>query len=304
MKRVVKWGGGAVGGVVVLALVVIGGAFAVTGSHQRVTYEIEPLPLETTGAAEEGELLALGERLFLVRGCADCHARDLGGSIMVDDPVVGRLRGSNLTGGAGGVAGAYSEADWVRAIRHGVGPDGKALLFMPSHEFFPIGDGDLSAMIAYIESAPPVDRVLPPNRLGPLAVILYSTGKMPLLPARLIDHEADRPAAPPPGPTREYGAYLATGCVGCHGDNYSGGPIPGAPPDMPVPTNITPDRKTGIGSWSRADFLRLMREGTRPNGEQVDPFMPVEFMKEFTDTELEALWYYLRSLEPRPFGGR
>lgn len=137
-----------------------------------------------------------------------------------------------------------------------------------------------------------------------MAALLYAMAKMPLLPARLIDHDAPRPMAPRPGPTAEYGAYLATGCIGCHGDGYSGGKIPGAPPDMPIPSNITPDAETGIGTWSHADFVRVMREGIRPNGELVNDFMPVEFTREFTDMELEAMWHYLRTVEPQPFGRR
>lgn len=303
-KRVLKWSGAGVGGLLALVLVLVAGAFAFTNSHRGLVYEVDPPSLQTTNELDDAEVLALGERLYLVRGCADCHARDLGGSIMVDDRVVGRLTATNLTTGAGGAVHEYSQEDWIRAIRHGVGRDGRPLIFMPSHEFFPIGDDDLAAMIAYMESVPPVDRELPPTRLGPLAAILYSAGKMPLLPARLIDHSAPRPTPPPPGPTAEYGAYLATGCIGCHGDNHSGGRIPGAPPDMPIPTNITPDPETGIGTWTQEDFVRLMREGIRPNGEPVDPFMPVAFMKEFTDMELEAMWLYLRTLEPRPFGRR
>jgi hypothetical protein len=72
---------------------------------------------------------------------------------------------------------AVQERDWVRAIRHGVGPDGRPLVFMPSHEFYPIGDDDLSAMITYMESVPAVDRVNPANRIGPLAALLTRRGR-------------------------------------------------------------------------------------------------------------------------------
>jgi mono/diheme cytochrome c family protein len=304
MKRTLRWAGLAGGSVVLLLLFVLGGAIGFTRSQQNRVYAFEVPPLHSTSAASSEELLALGHRLVLVRGCADCHAPDLGGGIVLEDPAVGRLVASNLTGGQGGVGAAYSEADWVRAIRHGVGPDGRALVFMPSHEFYPIGDDDLAAMIAYMRSVPPVDRVLPHTRVGPVAALLHTAGKMPLLPARMIDHLAQRPAAPNPGVTVEYGAYLATGCIGCHGAGYAGGRIPGAPPGMPVPTNITPDVDTGIGSWSLPDFVRLLREGVRPDGTEVDPFMPVQFTREFTDMELEAMWLYLQSVEPRPFGKR
>jgi mono/diheme cytochrome c family protein len=304
MKRALKWAGVAGGSLVLLGLLVLGGAVGFTQSQQNRIYEFDVAPLRPTGEASEGEILEVGRRLVLVRGCADCHTADLGGEVMIDDPAVGRLAATNLTAGEGGIAARYTDTDWVRAIRHGVGPDGRPLLFMPSHEFYPIGDDDLAAIIAYIKSVPPVDRTLPVNKVGPVAALLSAMGKMPLIPARLIDHSAPRPATPSPGATVEYGGYLATGCIGCHGDGYSGGRIPGAPPTMPIPTNITPDPETGIGSWSGADFARLMREGVRPDGTEVDPFMPVQSTKEFTDLEIEAMWMYLQSLQPKPFGRR
>jgi mono/diheme cytochrome c family protein len=304
MKRVLKWAGAAVGGLALLVLLVLGGAMGFTRSHQNQVFSIDLPPLQPTAELSAEALLEQGRRLVLVRGCADCHAPDLGGEMMLEDPAVGRLSASNLTRGEGGIASRYSDEDWVRAIRHGVGPDGRPLVFMPSHEFYPIGDDDLTAMITYMKSVPAVDRVHPANRIGPLAALLHLAGKMPLLPARMIDHKAPRPATPEPGVTVEYGAYLATGCIGCHGATYSGGKIPGTPPDMPIPTNITPDPQTGIGSWQAADFVRLMREGVRPDGSAVNPFMPVQFTKEFTDMELEALWLFLQSVEPKPFGRR
>lgn len=305
MKRFLKWGGVAVGGTVVALLLVVGGAMGFTRIHMNRTYQVEPAPLVRSDSASPAELVARGARLLRVRGCVDCHSADLGGYLMADDPAVGRLWAANLTAGAGGVAASYrEETDWVRSIRHGVGPDGKPLVFMPSHEFYPIGDDDLSAMIAAIRAAPAVDREAVAIKAGPLASLLYMTGKMPLIPAELIDHTAPRPATPVPASTPEYGAYLASGCVGCHGMTLSGGKIPGGPPGTPIPANITPDEATGIGTWSQDDFVRVLREGVRPDGRKVADFMPVALTKEFTDMELEAIWKYLRTVEPKPFGNR
>ena len=305
MKRVLKWAGISVGGTLVALLLVLGGAMGFTRSHMNRTYRVDPAPLVRSDRATAAELAARGARLLRVRGCVDCHGTDLGGSLMADDPAVGRLWAANLTRGTGGVAASYAgEKDWVRSIRHGIGPDGKPLVFMPSHEFYPIGDDDLAAMIAALRAAPPVDREDVGIRAGPLAALLYMTGRMALLPAELIDHDAPRPATPEPASTPEYGAYLSAGCVGCHGMTLSGGKIPGGPPGTPIPANITPDEETGIGSWTQEDFVRLLREGIRPDGRKVAEFMPVAFTKEFTDMELEAMWKYLRTVEPKPFGDR
>lgn len=305
MKRALKWAGLGVGGVVVLLVLVVGGAMGFTSSHVNRMYDVQPAPLVRTDSLTGEALVARGTRLLTVRGCRDCHTPDLGGGMMADDPVIGTLWAANLTSGTGGVAPDYrTETDWVRAIRHGVGPDGRPLVFMPAHEFYPIGDNDLAAMLAALRALPPVDREPMKIRTGPLAAMLFMMGKMPLLPAELIDHEAARPTTPAPGATVEYGEYLATGCEGCHGHTLSGGKIPGGPPGTPIPANLTPDMETGIGTWTQEDFVRLLRTGVRPDGGRVADFMPVNMTKEFTDMELEAIWKYLRTVEPKPFGGR
>ena len=58
-------------------------------------------------------------------------------------------------------AATFSDADWVRALRHGVGKDGKALLIMPAKNFNTLSPEDLGALIAYIKSVPAVDNVVP-----------------------------------------------------------------------------------------------------------------------------------------------
>jgi mono/diheme cytochrome c family protein len=103
--------------------------------------------------------------------------------------------------------------------------------------------------------------------------------------------------------TPEYGHYLAItgGCTGCHGSGLSGGAIPGVPPDFPKARNISP---TGIGSWSDEDFFRALREGKRPDGSTINPFMPWNDTKLMTDDEIRALLAYLRTVPPRPDGQR
>jgi mono/diheme cytochrome c family protein len=292
-----------VGGIGLLLAVAVWGVYAVSGSRFTADYEIETAPLRVAEGTNGG-LAERGEHLHIIRGCADCHGEDAGGGEFVDNGPMGLLWASNLTSGEGGVAGSYTDADWDRSIRHGVGPDGKPLIFMPSHEFWPLSDDDLAALIAFYRATPAVDRAIPEPAIGPLARVLYLTGQLLLVPAELVDHEAARPPAPSAGPTAEYGAYLATGCVGCHGPGLSGGKIVGADPSWPAAKNITPDAETGLGAWSHADFVVAMREGVRPNGSAIDPVMPIQATRRMTDVELEALYAYLMSLEPRAYGNR
>lgn len=67
------------------------------------------------------------------------------------------LPAPNLTAGKGGIGATYTDADWERAIRHGIGGDNRVLAIMPSNYFSHYSDADLAAVIAYLKTFPPVD---------------------------------------------------------------------------------------------------------------------------------------------------
>jgi mono/diheme cytochrome c family protein len=291
------------GALALVVVLMVAGVYGFSALDLNATYEVDVAPLAVTQAGTNGGLVEWGEHVAITRGCLDCHARDGGGQEFVDDAAFGRLWSSNLTPGEGGIGATYTDADWDRAIRHGVRPDGKPLIFMPSHEFWRLSDEDVASLIAYFRSIPGVDRAIPRPRPGPLARALHLAGQLKLVPAKIIDHEASRPAAPEASATVEYGEYLATGCTGCHNASYTGGKIAGGDPSWPDAANLTP-HETGIGAWTQSDFSRALREGIRPDGRPLDPSMPVAATKHMTDTELEALFAYLMTLEPKPFGER
>src|SRR6185295_11633236 len=94
--------------------------------------------------------------------------------------------------------------------------------------------------------------------------------------AEMLDHHKPLKHVPPVGPTVEYGQYLGMACRGCHGAGLSGGPVPGTPPTFKPARNIT---MAALEDWSEADFFRAVREGKRPDGAALDPFMPSRFLK-------------------------
>jgi mono/diheme cytochrome c family protein len=300
MRRALKWVGFTLGGILGIILIAAAAVYFISNARFNQVYDLALAPVSVSS---DSAMIARGRHVATVRGCVECHGDNFGGKVFINEPVIGQLWASNLTTGRGGVGGSYSEADWDRAIRHGVGPDGKPLFFMPSQEYHVLGDEDLSALVSYIKSLPPVDNEMPPSSAGPLGRVLYLTGMLPLIPAELIDHEAPRQAPPAPGPTPEYGAYLATTCMGCHGHGFSGGPIPGEPTGMD-PANLTPDPETGLGNWTEADFFRALREGVRPDGTTLLPTMPVQLTSQFTDTEISAIWAYLQTVPAQPHGNR
>ena len=198
--------------------------------------------------------------------------RKSGGEVLEDDPVFGKLVPSNLTAGKGGIGGTYTDIDYVRAIRHGVRPSGKALVLMPSEYYNKINDADLGAIIAYLKSLPPVDNELPKTKLGPLGrVITLLDGA--LVPASIIEHDAPRPRDVEPAVTADYGEYLAFICAICHADNLAGGSVPGEGGDAPLAPILTP--KGALSNWSDVEFVNVLRTGTTPAGKRLDnEYMP------------------------------
>ena len=254
-------------------------------------------------AAPNPELVARGAHLATaITKCVDCHGDDLGGTKFIEDPALGNVTASNLTTGKGGKIASYDDAALVRLLRHGIKADGTPALVMPSDEYTHLADDDLAAIIAYVRSVPAVDRELPAKNLKLVARGLL-TGRVIRHPYDAIDHAATAPATMPVGETVEYGTYIATvgGCIGCHGPGLSGGKIPGAPPEFKPAANITP---TGIGAYTEADFFKVMREGVRPGGTPVDPSMPFRLTKLMTDTEIKAVYAYLKTVPAKEYGNR
>lgn len=232
-----------------------------------------------------------GKRIFITRSCTDCHGKDLAGVTFINDLAVGTFSGSNLTAGTGGLPASHKPEDFERAIRHGVGADGRPLLLMPSTDFHNMTDEDIGNLIAYIKSADPIDKEPIPIVVGPLGRFLFSMGKLPLLvTAELIDHTEKVREKIKPALTLEYGKYISATCTGCHGQTLVGGPIPGAPPEWPVAPNIT---ASGIGKWTELEFITAMRTGKRPDGSEIRAPMPWQNFALMKDIELKSLRMYL-----------
>src|SRR5688572_669607 len=278
--RVLKVAGIVLGVVVGLVIVAVALVYALSSGRLRRTH---PRPEASVVAPNTPEAVARGRHLVeAVGSCMECHGEDLGGKVLDMGPVAAPVA-SNLTRGRGGVGASFQDADWVYAIRHGVRRDGRSLLLMPSEAYAHFTDEDLGAMIAYLKQLPPVDRELPQSKVRVLGRALLLAGQMPLLTAENIPDAPQRTAVPP-GPTAEYGHYLAgvSGCTGCHRPDLSGG-VAAGPPGTPPSANLTP---AALGSWTEADFVRLMRTGVRPDGRQISDFMPWRFLALLSDDAL------------------
>ena len=323
MKKILKFLGWSVAAIVAAAIVAYALASWVTSSRygrQWTTHEASfPIPFPLTDAeiatmrderlaGLDLEALALERAVARGRqsiesrlGCAACHGPDFGGHALVDDPVVGRWIAPNITAGQGSVTIGYTAADWDRAVRHGLRRGGLTST-MPSIDFVNLSDRELSDIVAYIRSHPPVDRDPGKVEFGPVLKFMMALGKIKLL-AFDADHQAPHALHPPEtAPTAEFGAHLVQACRGCHGGTLSGGKLAGDP-GMPIVANLTP-HETGLKDWTEADFMRALRDGRRPDGSGISDFMPWKAYANMSDTELKAIWAYLRTLEPVEKGKR
>lgn len=329
MKRVLL----GLSGVAGLALVAALGGYLYVGSAASArlaqTYEVEgvelPVPFPLTDAEVEAlrqerlaadptadplagvDLAAIAQERAVARaeamltsriGCGDCHGMDGAGKLVADAMPVWKWYAPNIT--SGGVTKAYTVADWDRIVRHGVKPDGTPAT-MPSADFESLSDRELSDVIAYYRSRAPIAAPQPVTELGPVGKVLIGLGQMPLS-AELIDHAAPHLAEPPPaGATVEYGKHLAGACVGCHRQDFSGGPILQGPPDWPPAGNLTPHGE-GLAGWTLEEFVRVFREGKNRDGSEIRPPMAVFRQSTLSDVELQAMFSYFQSIEAKPTG--
>lgn len=258
--------------------------------ERRLQVDVRGVELRADAAAIER-----GRYLYASRGCIDCHGRDGGGHVFLNDGRGLRIIGPNISPGPGNVVAGYSAQDWERAIRHGLAPNGRPLIVMPSEDYNRLSDEDLAALVAFVRHMPPA--------VGGQAVVelplpvraLYGFGLMKDAAAK-IDHSRPPTPAPAPAPTPAYGAYVANMCLSCHGPELRGGKIPGGPPDWPAAADLHPGPGQAMARYPDAEsFMRMFRSGRRPDGSAIQ-VMPFPSLKEMDDTDLRALHAYLQSL--------
>jgi mono/diheme cytochrome c family protein len=276
------------GGLVGLILLVVLVSYFVSGSRLKKHYEVagKEVPVPTDSAS-----VARGKVIATLYGCTGCHTPSLAGQTMIDGFPFARLASSNITTGRGSAVADYTVADWDRAVRHGVRKDGTPLFIMPSDAFNRMNDEEFGRLVAYLKTAPPVDRAPAPRVIYPLARVIHTFGA-PLVPAEKIDHATVRNPQPPRGTTIAYGDYIALSCKFCHGEDLGGrevGGEPGAPPSPPI------GRASVVARWTEAQFFETMRTGVTPEGRKLRPqYMPWPEIGQLGDDELRALHMYLK----------
>ena len=277
-------------GLVIAGPVLVVAALGLLG-QSRVA-GVDSRPLRPLRVRADAALRERGRHLAEL-SCVGCHSINdslpLAGSDInflhePGRPTLGVLTAPNLT--PGGPLADASDAELGRAIREGLGRDGRPLLGMPAGDFHGLSDRDLAALIACLRAQPAVARATPPRRLSPLAYVLLGarsieTSRQPAVAGAIT--------APREGPTPDYGAYLTAylGCADCHGADFRGGRNPLAPrgPDLrPIVTRAAPET-----------FRRALQEGVGRDGHALDPtLMPWPVFRRLRAHEVAAVHQWLR----------
>lgn len=162
-------------------------------AQRFVEVRVVPVPYLRDAAA-----LRVGKALYESRGCAECHGIDGRGRVVLDEPGGLYVRAPNITPHPTSAVAGYAEADWVRAIRHGVDRAGRPLQEMPSEIYNRMNDADFAALVAYTRSLPAAEGETGMVRQPMVAKALYGIGAIEDSAGR-IDHRlppAAKRAAP------------------------------------------------------------------------------------------------------------
>ncbi|HJS27995.1 MAG TPA: c-type cytochrome [Anaerolineales bacterium] len=287
MRKFLKWLG--IGLLILVGVLVVAVVGLSIAGNARLGKTMD-VQAEAIDIPTDAESLARGE-LLVHTVCTGCHAEDLSGQPLLDDPAIGTVYAANISG----LAETHTDDDMVKAIRHAVDTDGRQLAIMPAEAFINFSAEDLGAIIAYLKTVPRTGEDTPKPELGLMGRILMATGQFgQIFPAEYIDHDQPFHSMPEIGANVGYGEYMARFCTSCHGPDLAGAFPPGDP-SSPFARNLTPggDLKT----WTEEDFLNFFKTGQTPDGRSVDPaYMPYESFGKFSEDELSGLWLYLQSL--------
>ena len=299
---------------VVLVVVVAGGAIYVA-SRQHLTFDV---PYPPVNASTDTAVVARGRYVVrVVAECDGCHgdvkaheARMNGAEVPLSGGFVfkippGEFYPRNITPDPETGIGNFPDKAVARALRYGVGHDGRALL--PFMEMQGLSDEDLVAVVSYLRSQPPVRNAVPMHHYNVLGKIVRAT-----VLAKPVGPKSTPPTVSPRGATLENGRYLAGSvahCGGCHTErNSNTGALVGAlysgatrqPDDFDPkrfwsPPNLTSDPKTGrLASMSEDQFVARFRAGRIIPGSP----MPWQAFQRMHEDDVRAIYRFLKSLPP------
>ncbi|CAJ92723.1 Cytochrome c553 [Cupriavidus necator] len=281
------------------------------------------LPVGMALAATDTQQIERGRYLARIANCAACHTSEGGKPFAGGLPIrtaVGTVHSTNITPDAGSGIGAYTLAEFDRALRHGVARDGKRLYpAMPYPSYARMRAEDVAALYAYLRA-----EVAPVTQRNPAPQMRWPFSMRSLLAAWNVLFVDDDPVRTDParGAAWNRGAYLVQAvahCGACHTprgnlfaekglDERSRHFLSGASVEGWSATNLTGDQVTGLGAWSRADIAEFLRTGRNGHATSFGPMSTVisTATQYMSAPDLDAVAAYLKSLpgargEDKPF---
>jgi mono/diheme cytochrome c family protein len=299
----------------IVLLVLIAGGAVFVASRQHLTFDP---PYPKVVASSDSAIVERGHYIVRsVAGCASCHGdptqraayaegaeTPLIGGFVFDIPP-GKVYPRNLTPDAETGLGDVSDSAIARALRFGVGHDGRALL--PFMEMQGLADDDLRAVVSYLRTQKPVHNPVPAHYYNLLGMVVKATAL-----AHPVGPSSPPPAHAPRGTTVETGKYLVESvalCWACHTErNQMTGALTGprfggtkgfTEADDPThswsPPNITSDPETGrLGKMSEDQFVARFRQGRVLPGSP----MPWQGFSRLNEDDLRAIYRYLVTIPP------
>ncbi|SAK55627.1 cytochrome c, class I [Caballeronia temeraria] len=262
------------------------------------------------GAANAQTKIGQGDYLVRAGGCMNCHtadpARPFAGGRPITTPF-GNVFAPNITSDRETGIGAWTDAQFIRAMREGIGRNGERLYpAFPYTSYTLLSDADLLAMRAFLATVPPVRAVTPRNTLS------FPFDQRWLMALwNLVNFSRGR-FVPDASKSAEWnrGAYLVEGlghCGECHtprdwlGGLKRGERLAGATVAGWQAGNLTPDRIAGIGAWRDDELLRFLSTGAAPGrAYALGPMAEVvaTSTQYLTPADLRATIAYLRTVPP------
>jgi cytochrome c2 len=200
---------------------------------------------------------------------------------------------------------SWSDGEIFRTITTGVDKNGHALFpVMPYSHYGKMDREDIYDIIAYIRSLEPIENQIPERTIAfPMNFIINT-----------IPVEGNPGKKPSPSDTLQYGAYMtnAAGCIECHTQVKRGQIIPELafgggrefqmPGGMTRSANITPEKETGIGSWTAETFISRFKAFDKSDltmgDDKLNTPMPWSMFAGMDSSDLNAIYVYLKSVTP------
>lgn len=283
MARLLRWAGYALASLLGIILILAASLWLLSSVKLATRVDPRPEHLVQPTPAQLSDV----ERQARTLGCFSCHGEGLRGDKMFDEPLIGTVWAPNLTR----VAAHATDEQLARAIRQGVGVDGRSLLVMPSEAFQHLSDQEVAALIAMIRHLPQAGATSPHNAYGPLGRLGIVLGKFKSAPELVSEYSVREPIAV--GAQFESGRQLViTKCSACHNADLTGKEI--------GPGDRSPDL-TIVGAYDLPSFTKLLRTGV-PAGKQKLPMMGPTArsdLSHMTDPDIASIYAYLQERAQR-----